>query len=68
MIYPKRGADLRREMKWLGSYRYGVVNLGAGSHAELLAAYGEIHRDIAFHPRGREAMAARGLLGEAAAD
>ncbi len=68
MIYPKRGADLRREMKWLGSYRYGVVNLGAGSHAELLAAYGEIHRDIAFHPRGREAIAARGLLGDAAAD
>jgi hypothetical protein len=70
MIYPKRGADLRREMKWLGSYRYGVVNLGAASRIELGAAYEAIHRDIGFHPRSRSrpTKPAAGLLGESAAD
>jgi biotin carboxylase len=68
MVYPKRGADLRREMKWLGSYRYGVVNLGAGSAGELFAAYGRIHRDFPFHPRGLEHAQVGAMLGEAAAD
>lgn len=65
MFYLKRGADLRREMKWLGSYRYGIVNLGARSAGELLRAYDRIHREVAFHPRAHEADAA---LGEASAD
>ncbi|HEX4943553.1 MAG TPA: ATP-grasp domain-containing protein [Usitatibacteraceae bacterium] len=68
MFYPKRGADLRREMKWLGSYRYGVVNLGAPTLGELFANYGRIHRDIAFHPRGQESSRVDEMLGEAAAD
>lgn len=68
MIYAKRGAELRREMKWLGSYRYGVVNLGAASAAELFAAYARIHRDIGFHPRGRDVAAEAAYLGEPAAD
>ena len=29
MLYLKHGAALAREMKWLGSYRYAVVNMGA---------------------------------------
>jgi hypothetical protein len=68
MFYLKRGADLRREMKWLGSYRYGVVNVGAPSVDELQAAYGRIHREVGFHPRGLALREARGELGEAAAD
>ena len=68
MFYPKRGADLRREMKWLGSYRYGVVNLGARSPGELFSAYDRIHREVAFHPRGLAAPGPAGALGEAAAD
>jgi hypothetical protein len=52
MIYPKRGADLRREMKWLGSYRYGVFNLGAASLEEMFARFDRICSDIAFHPPG----------------
>jgi len=43
MLYFKRGRSLAREMKWLGSYRYAVINLGAASedllnhrHAEIL--------------------------------
>ena len=35
MLYMKRGASLAREMKWLGSYRYAVVNMGAGSADDL---------------------------------
>jgi hypothetical protein len=35
MLYLKRGLALANEMKWLGSYRYAVVNLGAGSSIGL---------------------------------
>lgn len=68
MMYPKRGADLRREVKWLGSYRYGVVNLGAPSLDQLHAAYARVHRDIGFHPLGREETRVGELLGDPASD
>ena len=35
MLYLKRGLSLANEMKWLGSYRYAVVNMGAGSSDDL---------------------------------
>ena len=35
MLYLKRGAALAREMKWLGSYRYAVVNMGGGSTDDM---------------------------------
>jgi hypothetical protein len=53
MVYPKRGADLAREMKWLGSYRYAVFNTGAASVEELAARFASLCADIAFHPAGR---------------
>lgn len=53
MLYPKRGADLRRELKWLGSYRYGVFNVGAASEQELFARFRRLCRQITFHPLGR---------------
>ena len=52
MLYPKRGADLRRELKWLGSYRYGVFNVGADSTDKLFARFQRLCREITFHPRG----------------
>ena len=52
MIYPKRGPDLAREMKWLGSYRYGVFNAGAASAEALLARFEALCADIDFHPAG----------------
>jgi ATP-grasp domain-containing protein len=52
MLYPKRGADLRREMKWLGSYRYGVFNVGAANVEDLFARFQALCRQITFHPRG----------------
>jgi hypothetical protein len=53
MVYPKRGADLAREMKWLGSYRYGVFNAGAASREELLARFRRLCAQMTFHPGGR---------------
>jgi hypothetical protein len=65
MIYPKRGADLAREMKWLGSYRYGVFNLGADSLDELFARFHRICAQIAFHPRGHRVPDVERLLAQA---
>jgi hypothetical protein len=48
MLYLKRGAALAREMKWLGSYRYAVINLGAPSEADLEARYAEIRQLLGF--------------------
>ncbi|HZZ92971.1 MAG TPA: ATP-grasp domain-containing protein [Usitatibacter sp.] len=68
MVYPKRGADLAREMKWLGSYRYAVFNTGAANAEALHARFERLCRDIDFHPRGhplaRPALARHGAGGE----
>jgi ATP-grasp domain len=39
MLYLKRGASLAREMKWMGSYRYAVVNMAAPSQRDLYARF-----------------------------
>ncbi len=48
MLYLKRGASLAREMKWLGSYRYAVLNLGGASAEDLQQRYNDIRRELAF--------------------
>ena len=48
MLYLKRGASLAREMKWLGSYRYAVLNLGGASTEDLHQRYDEIRRELSF--------------------
>ncbi len=48
MLYLKRGASLAREMKWLGSHRYAVLNLGGASAEDLHQRYQEIRRVLAF--------------------
>lgn len=68
MFYPKRGADLKREIKWLGSYRYAVLNLGAPT---LEALFGRFHRicgQVGFHPASHRQPDLESLLAEAAAD
>ena len=52
MVYRKRGADLRREMKWLGSYRYGVFNIGGATLEEMFGCFRRLCSEITFHPRG----------------
>jgi ATP-grasp domain len=39
MLYLKRGSSLAREMKWMGSYRYAVVNMAARTQQELYARF-----------------------------
>ena len=63
MFYPKRGADLARELKWLGSYRYGVFNLGAASLDELFGRFHRLCEEITFHPRAHRAPNLEALLG-----
>jgi hypothetical protein len=58
MVYPKRGGELAREMKWLGSYRYAVCNVGGASVEEMTARFAAICADIDFHPGGRLVLAA----------
>jgi hypothetical protein len=48
MLYLKRGTSLAREMKWLGSYRYAVVNLGGADEEALNRRYAEIRRQLQF--------------------
>jgi hypothetical protein len=67
MIYRKRGADRAREVKWLGSYRYGTLNLGGATLEELFARFHRLCAQIDFHPRGHELPAIEHLIAEAAA-
>ena len=48
MLYLKEGASLAREMKWLGSYRYAVLNLGGDSAGDLHDRFHRIRRQLAF--------------------
>ena len=48
MVYVKRGASLAREFKWLGSYRYCLINLGGHSHDDLDDRYHAARRELAF--------------------
>ena len=48
MLYLKRGADLAREMKWLGSHRFAVLNLAGCDRADLYARYRDIRDTLGF--------------------
>lgn len=48
MLYLKRGTGLAREMKWLGSHRYAVLNLGGSDADDLQARYEMISRELAL--------------------
>lgn len=67
MFYPKRGADLKREMKWLGSYRYGVCNIGGVSFEDMFAQFRHICASIDFHPSDHEVPELESLLAQVGA-
>jgi biotin carboxylase len=48
MLYLKRGMGLAREMKWLGSHRYAVLNLRGTDRADLYARYRDIRDTLGF--------------------
>ena len=68
MVYRKRGADLAREMKWLGSYRYGVFNIGGATLEEMFGRFRRVCAQIDFHPRGHVAPEIDLLLADSLGD
>ncbi|HUG23794.1 ATP-grasp domain-containing protein [Piscinibacter sp.] len=38
-LYPKRGASLQREIKWLGSHRWAILNMPGDDEADLRRRY-----------------------------
>ncbi len=48
IFYLKRGAGLAREMKWLGSHRYAILNLGGRDAADLHQRYESIRSELAL--------------------
>jgi hypothetical protein len=48
VLFPKTGAELKRESKWLSSYRYACLNLAANSEAELMGKYREASKLLGF--------------------
>jgi len=47
-IYPKRGGSLRRDLKWLGSHRWAVLNMPGHDEADLRARYERICRRLCW--------------------
>ena len=43
-IYPKKGGSLQRDMKWLGSHRWAVLNMPGQDEADLRSRYESICR------------------------
>jgi hypothetical protein len=41
-LYPKRGGSLRRDLKWLGSHRWAVLNMPGHDEADLRRRYERI--------------------------
>ncbi|MGB8856877.1 MAG: ATP-grasp domain-containing protein [Burkholderiales bacterium] len=48
LVYPKQGASLAREIKWLGSYRYAVLNLGGTDWEDLMRRHDDIAKHLTF--------------------
>jgi len=48
MLYIKTGGALKREIKWLGSYRYAVLNLGGQTETDLFDTYTHIAKQLNF--------------------
>jgi biotin carboxylase len=49
LVYPKQGASLAREIKWLGSYRYAVLNLGGTDRDDLMQRHDDIAKHLSFN-------------------
>jgi hypothetical protein len=53
MLYPKRGADLAREVKWLGSHRYALLNVPGRDREEVFARQRDICATLGFDCRAQ---------------
>lgn len=59
----KTGSQLTREMKWLGSYRYAVLNLTAESHQALMEKYEIIREHMGFDVSAEDHLVAPRTIG-----
>jgi biotin carboxylase len=48
MLYYKKGSSLDREIRWLGSYRYAVLNLGGLSRGDLFNRFNQVCKKLHF--------------------
>lgn len=48
MIYRKSSAQMHREMRWLGSCRHAICNLGAEDQAQLYDRYRRVRHELAL--------------------
>lgn len=48
MLYYKKGSSLDREIKWLGSYRYAVLNIGGLSRGDLFDRFNQVCKKLHF--------------------
>jgi hypothetical protein len=48
LIYLKKGSSLDRELKWLGSYRYAVLNMGGENLDDLFNRYHAAKSELRF--------------------
>ena len=49
--YIKEGNSRWREVKWLGSYRYAVLNLGGRDRQDMLSRYDNVCKQIRFEKK-----------------
>ena len=56
----KHGNSRWRETKWLGNYRYAIVNLGGADRADLDRRFGDVCRNLSFE-RGSRIRFARDI-------
>jgi len=49
----KQGNSRWREHKWLGSYRYAIINLGGESRDDLERRYADVCRNVSFEHAGK---------------
>ena len=48
MIYRKSSAQMHREMRWLGSCRHAICNLGAEDQSQLFDRYRRVRNELAL--------------------
>ncbi len=51
VTFPKSGGELKREMKWLQSYRYACLNMAAESESALMEKYQKASSLLGFQPK-----------------
>jgi ATP-grasp domain-containing protein len=49
----RRGGDRRREMKWLGSYRYAALNLGGRDREDVFRRFEAVRAGLCFDQAAR---------------